>query len=308
MDLHDEFERHAHARASESGARLRGAAVRSRLAGRVTRGRRIRNVTVGAGTVAAVGVLAVGAVMVPRLGDGASSTGSTPSPSGTPAASMAPGVSTAPGDDQAATSAPSPSAARVDVAGMPALGTSDYLVVTSTGWNVAGPPTCEALAASGPEDGVATDLQGQRFPVPSWLETGRLYGWGDDVLVGGTPIPVAATGRGDFAAVQEFVSNFTAEPGNPSADLTELILTGADGSVWAFTLSWSDRDNLPYDPVGTFITMSPIYDCNEGIPPAGVYDARLAMLRADNGAVIMLSPITILDGVPSLPLVDATGR
>lgn len=69
MDLHDEFERHAHALASESGSRLRGAEVRSRLEGRVTRGRRLRSVTVGAGTVAAVGVLAVGAVMVPRLGD-----------------------------------------------------------------------------------------------------------------------------------------------------------------------------------------------------------------------------------------------
>lgn len=69
MDLHDEFERHAHARASESGAHLRGADVRSRLDARVTRGRRVRNVTVGVGTVAAVGVLTVGAVMVPRLGD-----------------------------------------------------------------------------------------------------------------------------------------------------------------------------------------------------------------------------------------------
>lgn len=68
MDLHDEFENFAFDRATESGNRLRGAEVRARLDARVTRGRRARYAAAGAGTVAAVGLIAVGAVMVPRLG------------------------------------------------------------------------------------------------------------------------------------------------------------------------------------------------------------------------------------------------
>ena len=70
MDLHHEFETFAQARATETGARLRGADVRARLGSRVARGRRARHAAMGAGTVAAVGLLAVGAVMVPRLGGG----------------------------------------------------------------------------------------------------------------------------------------------------------------------------------------------------------------------------------------------
>ncbi len=76
MDLHEELERHGRARASDSGARLRGADVRSRLESRVTRGRRVRDVAVGAGTVAAVGMLAVGVMMMPGLGNGSASVGS----------------------------------------------------------------------------------------------------------------------------------------------------------------------------------------------------------------------------------------
>ena len=83
MDLHDELERYAHERAAESGARLRDAQVRARLESRVTRGRRVRSAAVGAGTLAAVSLLAVGAVMVPQLGgQSAPGSGRPTAPSG----------------------------------------------------------------------------------------------------------------------------------------------------------------------------------------------------------------------------------
>lgn len=69
MDLHDEFERFAHEHTAESGPRLRGADVRARLESRVTRGRRARGAVAGVGAVAVVGLLAVGAGTLPRLGD-----------------------------------------------------------------------------------------------------------------------------------------------------------------------------------------------------------------------------------------------
>lgn len=69
MDLHEEFDRYGHAHGDAAGSRLREGGVRAALEARVTRGRRIQNTKWGVGTVAAVGALAVGAVMVPRLGD-----------------------------------------------------------------------------------------------------------------------------------------------------------------------------------------------------------------------------------------------
>jgi|GEM_PF-1991725 len=313
MDLHDEFETFAHTRGSESGARLRDASVRARIDARVARGRRVHNAKVGVGTVAAVGALTVGAVMMPRLDWGVSSPGASPSLSGDPSISTGPEVSTAPGDDQlpsqSPSPSPSPSPSRVDVDGLPALGSSNYLAVVSEAWTLVGPPTCEAMAASEPTDGVADSTgQAQSFPIPAWLENGRLYGWGDDVLTGGYPIPVAALGQANFASVQDFVSNLTAEPGTPGAPTFELILTGVDGSIWGFDVSWSERDDLPHDAAGLFVSLSPNYDCNDGTPVQGVYEARLATTTVDRGTVIArLSAITVVGGVPSLPDVDAQG-
>ncbi|NYI40297.1 hypothetical protein [Demequina lutea] len=299
MDLHDEFDNFARARASESGARLRGADARARLDARVTRGRRVQNAKVGVGTVAAVGVLAAGVVMVPRLGGGLSMPGSTSvltSATGTSAIPTDSGTSTAtplPRDD--------PSRPGMDVK-PPALGTDGYLAAANTQWDAPGPLSCKSLAASEPETGVGYDMQRQRVPLPSWLETGRLYGWGAGIPAGGSPIPLAASDQANFSSVQALVADFSAGP-------AELALTGADGSVWGFTLEWFERSDLAHDAQGVFVTVTPDKGCSAGKLPYGGYDARLSYTAADGSTqVVTLDPITVVLGVPSLPEVDAAGR
>lgn len=302
MDLHDEFERFSHNRATESGMRLRDAGVRSRLEARVTRGRRVQNAKVGVGTVAAIGAMTAGAVMGPRLGLW------TSSPAGNPSPSDGPTVATSPTESQATSSAPAPSASvpadgiPVDAGAMPALGTRDHLASAFKVWTAPGPLACAALASSEPEGGVGEEVAGEAVPLPAWIETGRLYGWGDDVLVGGYPLPLAATGQPDFDTVQALVSDFSTGP-------AELVLTRPDGTLSGFAVTWSERDDLPHDAPGLYVTLSANYDCNDGVPVEGLYDARLSFEAADGTTqVVSLASITVVDGVPSLPEVDAAGR
>jgi len=184
----------------------------------------------------------------------------------------------------------------------PALGTSGYLATANTLWNAPGPLSCKALAVSAPENGVGYDMQGQRVPLPSWLETGRIYGWGAGIPAGAYPIPLAATSQADYNSVQALVADFSAGP-------AELALTGADGSVWGFTLSWSERSDLAHDVPGVFVTVTPDQGCSAGKLPYGGYDARLSYTAGDGSTqVVTLGPITVALGVPSLPEVDAAGR
>jgi hypothetical protein len=121
-------------------------------------------------------------------------------------------------------------------------------------------------------------------------------------LVGGTAAPLAAVGQADFEAVQVLASDFSAGPG-------ELVLTGADGVHWGFTVTWEERDDLPHDAPGVFAVLTPNYECNDGAPSEGVYEARLAYRAGDQTTqVVELLPMTVVSGVPSLPEVDAAGR
>lgn len=298
MDLHTEFERHATAVSGGAGSRLQGADVRARLDARVARARRVENVKVGAGVVAAVGAFGLGAVFAPRLWENAAPAGDIPT--GPPSASAT--ATDAPAPSESVGPSPTVSPTPVDPAAMPSLGGEGYLAGGVTVWDVAGPLTCDALAASAPEDGVGFDVSGQRVPLPAWLETGRLYGWGDDVLVGGTPAPLGAVGQADYEAVQVLASDFSAGPG-------ELVLTGADGTVWGFAVTWEERDDLPHDAPGVFAGISPDFECNSGVIPEGVYEARMAFKAGDQTTqVVQLEPMTVVGGVPSLPEVDAAGR
>ena len=271
MDLHEEFDNFARARTSESGARLRGAEARARLGARVARGRRVRNATVGVGTVAAAGALTVGAVMLPRLGSGVSMPGATSVLTG------ATGTSATPTDSGTSMPAPSPSGPGTDVH-QPALGTSGYLAAADTLWDVPGPLSCKALAASVPEKGVGYDMTGQRVPVPSWLETGRLYGWGGGALAEGTPIPLAAKSQANFSNVQAVVADFSAGP-------ADLVLTRPDGSVWGFTLSWSERSDLAHDAPGVFVTVTPDQGCNVRQPAVRRNTTRGCRTRRPTGSL-----------------------
>ena len=295
MDLHEEFEGFASASARESGSRLRGADVRARLDARVARGRRVHNAKVGLGAVAAVGAFAVGAVMAPRLDWGVSSPGAAPSPTGTPTAvatnSVAPSTS----------ASPDPTAAAVDPRDMPVVTEGDYLVQRGRSWSVDSALTCAVLAdAQPPADAVFT-LDAPQWPIPSWLETGRLYGWGDDVLVGGYPTPVVLSSQAESGSIRAAMTTLVAGE-------VDLSLRGADGQVWGYSVMWSDREDLPHDAPGLFVELNADWGCNSTIPAAGVYDARLSYVREDGAFMVAeLSQITVVRGVPSLPDVNAQG-
>ena len=299
MDLYEEFERHAAAASGGAGARLQGTAVRARLDARVSRARRIENAKVGVGVVASVGVVAAGAMFAPRLWQSAAPAGA---PTGVASVSASATATDAPAPSESVGPSPTVSPTPVDPAAMPSLGGEGYLAAGVTVWDVAGPLTCDALAASAPEDGVGFDVSGQRVPLPAWLETGRLYGWGDDVLVGGTPAPLGAMGQADYEALQVLASDFSAGPG-------DLVLTGAGGERWGFTVMWEERDDLPHDAPGVFAVISPDFECNSGVIPEGVYEARMAFRAGDQTTqVVQLELMTVVGGVPSLPEVDAAGR
>ncbi len=76
------------------------------------------------------------------------------------------------------------------------------------------------------------------------------------------------------------VSDFSGGP-------AELVLTRPDGTVWGFTVSWSQRDDLPHDAPGAFVELSANYDCNDGVPQAGTYDARLAFTAGDGSTQVV---------------------
>lgn len=308
MDLHDEFSRHAisHVSDSGSGERLRGADVRARLEARVTRGRRVHHAKVGVGTVAAVGVLAVGAVMVPRLSGGtldpASQVPSYASDVPTPSASV---PSPHPSEPASVDRPALPEASALpNPADLPRVGDENYLATIDALWQLTGVQACEAIAAE-PYPGAKAEagVYGSTVPVPSWLETGRLYGWGDDVLVGGYPIPVAPltaeqAAMGGDADIEQFGRDAV------------LVITGADGVSWGYSVTWLLIVDPVHDEPGTFVELNDTYECGgDGVPPEGVYNARLAYLAADGTHDILeLSPIQVVSGVPSLPEVDAAGR
>lgn len=270
--LHEEFEAAARKDARRAAERLRSHEARQRLAARVRRGRMVRVAGIGAGSVAALALVATAAIAVPRISGGLQP-GSTAAPA-TPSPS--------------ATSAPA-----VDVGPAPAA--VGGLVTLGSEWKASGATACIALAAQ-PDDVTRPDLPAP-VPIPSTLETGRLYGWGDDVLVGGYPHPVPTELIGPV--------EIEAAPG----ETVTLQLTRADGDVWTFGLEFAQRDDLPHDAPGLFVSLSPVYDCSaDGVIPPGVYQARMAHLDAvGSGMVAQVSDITVVEGVPSLPEVHAKG-
>ncbi|WP_062136419.1 hypothetical protein [Demequina aestuarii] len=135
--------------------------------------------------------------------------------------------------------------------------------------------------------GDAGDVVGS-IPVPSTIETGRLYGYGDDALVGGYPIPVNGSedGTGPISRMVEV------------GDM-RLVLRGVDG-MWVFDARWSERDDLPHDEPGWFVELSPVWDCSSpGVVEPGEYSASLVV--PEKGDVYDLTSITVVDGVPSIP-------
>ncbi|MFW2512363.1 hypothetical protein ACNI3K_01135 [Demequina sp. SO4-13] len=132
------------------------------------------------------------------------------------------------------------------------------------------------------------------IPVPSTIETGRLYGYGDDALVGGYPIPVGgADGEADPVERMTDVGD------------TRLLLRGVDGT-WVFDARWSERDDLPHDEPGWFVELNQVWDCgNPDLIAEGEYSASLVV--PEMGDVYDLTPITVVNGVPSIPEIDEQG-
>jgi len=242
-----------------------------------------------------VGALTVGAVMMPRLDWGVSSPGASPSLSGAPTAVATDSVA------PSSSASPDPTAAAVDPRDMPVVTDGDYLVQRGRSWSVDPALTCAVLAEAQPPADAVFTFDAPQWPIPSWLETGRLYGWGDDVLVGGYPVPVVLSSQTESGFVRAAMTTLvTGEVG--------LLLQGADGQVWGYSVMWSDREDLAHDAPGLFVELNANWDCNSTIPAAGVYDARLSYVREDGVSMVAeLSAITVVDGVPSLPEVDAKG-
>lgn len=141
--------------------------------------------------------------------------------------------------------------------------------------------------------GDAGDVVGS-IPVPRTLETGRLYGYGDDALVGGYPIPVGRA-DGDPDSVERMTG---------VGDM-RLLLRGVDGT-WVFNARWSERDDLPHDEPGWFVELNQVWDCGSpDLVPEGEYSASLVV--PEMGDVYDLTAITVVSGVPSIPEIDAQG-
>jgi len=269
--LQEEFDVVAHHGGRGVAERLRSPEARERLARRVRRGRMVRDVSVGAGSVAAVTLVAAAAIAMSRVG------GIQPA-----ATSGAPSVP--------ATASPGPVFA-LEPAPEPTAG----VVTQGSEWILAGDPTCEAFAAQ-PESWTRPEIA-PPMPIPSILETGRLYGWGDDVLVGGYPQPVPLDALGPVEV-------------DSSEQTTIMVhLKAADGRVWVFSLELSMRDDLPHDAPGLFASLSPLYECSaDGPIPPGRYEARVGFSNgAGSSVIVQVSDITVVEGVPSVPEVHAQG-
>lgn len=182
--------------------------------------------------------------------------------------------------------------APVDPEDLPELGSSGYLAATSV-TEVTGDLSCTGslAAAEVPEpDYTGEAANPVPVPLPRWIETGRLYGYGDDALIGGYPIPLGT----DAAAL---VDQYGKGP-------ARLVLSSNAGDTWVFDASWSERDDLPHDAAGWFVALSQVWDCGHaGIIEPGDYQARLVFSDVDPGqpGTAVLTPITIVAGVPSIP-------
>ncbi len=313
MDLHEELETFARAHTAGGGSRLRDGATRARLDARVTRGRRVQNAKMGAGVLGAAGALAAGVVAAPYLGLDSFGPAGAPAPTtteptagpttGEPEQTVSPSPAPSPESDQAGRPELPDGSSLPAVDDLPRVGEEGHLATINSLWTLEGPLTCDAVAAA-PYPGAQAEesLLGSTVPVPSWLETGRLYGWGDDVLVGGTPMPIAPlteeqAAAGDAADVEQYGRD------------AMLVITGADGVSWGYSLVWRVIQDPIHDEPGTFVELADTYSCgSDGVPPEGVYHARLAYLTVDGTNDVMeLTPIRVVSGVPSLPEVDAQG-
>ncbi|WP_144018441.1 hypothetical protein [Demequina sp. NBRC 110051] len=158
--------------------------------------------------------------------------------------------------------------------------------------------TCEATldaAEATADDGVGDTSTGAFAPIPSTVETGRLYGYGDDALVGGYPAPL---GPDATFAVEEF-----------GREPARLVLSSGEDR-WVFDAAWSERDDLPHDDAGWFVALSQVWDCGSpDLIPEGDYEARLIYSDADGdqAGTAVLSDIAVVEGVPSLPEIDSAG-
>ncbi|WP_084079225.1 hypothetical protein [Demequina sp. NBRC 110057] len=132
-------------------------------------------------------------------------------------------------------------------------------------------------------------------PLPIELETGRLYGYGDDALVGGYPIPVSGGGVSDawYSAFQGLEATVLLRPASPAP------------GVWVFDAEWTYRDDLPHDDAGWFVSLSQVWDCGEpDLMEPGRYNATLVLSDAENAQALDLTPVTVVGGVPSIPEVE----
>ena len=196
---------------------------------------------------------------------------------------------TAGGDERAS----GPIDAPIPVGELPARGDDDYRagVLAERQLPVA-VPTCAALLAD--QDYVTPtgggDVIEARVAVPTWIETGRLYGYGDDALVGGYPIPVGDAPEGYDA----------------DAASGHLVVHGYD-VTWVFEATWSERDDLPHDDAGLFVELNQVWDCGSpDVIEPGVYYATLVMPGADGAVAMDLMPLVVVGGVPSIPELEAT--
>lgn len=186
-----------------------------------------------------------------------------------------------------------------DADNLPALGSDEYLASGAGVRGVSGGLSCDNVL-----DAVDSYGEGGQSPesppVPSWIETGRLYGWGDDALVGGYPIPITTADEEWAESLGDLVPG---EQDGPS----QLVLT-ADGESWVFGVRWYERDDLPEDEPGWFIELSQNWECgNPDIIGDGAYGAQLFYGDSQGQRVADLSPIRVVSGVPSLPEIDAQG-
>src|SRR5690606_13454614 len=105
---------------------------------------------------------------------------------------------------------------------------------------------CESMLADADFATVADPGAGtvSSMPVPPTIETGRLYGWGDDALIGGYPIPVS-----DENSNEPYLAQFP-----DIGDAT--LLRRSETDTWVFAAVWSERDDLPHDEPGWFVALS----------------------------------------------------
>lgn len=294
MNLHEQLE--SYGSAHGDGDALRSAAVHNALGRRIRRGRAMRAGAMAGGTLAAVGLVASGAVNLPEWWPSSASP-ATSVPSDTTSDGSVPTSASA-----APTAPTQASVGPVDPASMPAVTDDGYLVRRGRFWTTDALLACDAAAVAEPGADDAWTDDAPLWPVPAWLETGRLYGWGDDALIGGYPIPVVHTAQDGNEHIRATMTELAVGPVN-------LTLMDGKGEVWGYSVLWSDRDDLPHDEPGLFVELNADWECNSDLPAEGVYEARLAYERADGTAMVAeIGAVTVVSGVPSLPEVDAAGR